>query len=238
MAVVGAVGLTSMWVAANPSEFVKHWKKSGVGSPRARFNSTFSASRRRPGVPAVMMILLIVFSQHATYGIDSGIPRGDSASGDVDEAIQGIMPDVLRYEVLGFSVLNSNQYSPEQRCTTGCWYLGRSDLDSMAADGIWPTIGWPIKTQNPILPSVQRSSRGGTTVSGLSQGQHPTVADNFQSGIPVTGNTLLSHSQEDVLALMIMNLLEDRGSLMNPIWRYLIRISGRIRSGNSNGFIA
>ena len=48
----------------------------------------------------------------------------------------------------------------------------------------------------------------------LSHGQHPTVADNFQSGIPVTGNTLLSHSQEDVLALMIMN-------------------SKRIRSGNS-----
>ena len=43
--------------------------------------------------------------------------------------------------------------------------LGRSDLDSMAADGIWPTIGWPIKTQNPISPSVQRSFRGETTVS-------------------------------------------------------------------------
>ncbi|DAC25848.1 MAG TPA: hypothetical protein D7H76_02650, partial [Candidatus Poseidoniales archaeon] len=45
----------------------------------------------------------------------------------------------------------------------------------------------------------------------LSQGQHPTVADNFQSGIPVTGNTLLSHSQEDVLALMIMNSLRKGG---------------------------
>mgnify|MGYP007000265252 len=39
----------------------------------------------------------------------------------------------------------------------------------------------------------------------------PTVADNFQSGIPVTGNTLLSHSQEDVLALMIMNSLRIGG---------------------------
>ena len=45
----------------------------------------------------------------------------------------------------------------------------------------------------------------------LSQGQHPTVADNFQSGIPVTGNTLLSHNQEDVLALMVMNSLRIGG---------------------------
>ena len=212
MAVVGAVGLTSMWVAANPSEFLKHWKKSGIGSPRARFNSTFSASRSRPGVPAVMMILLIVFSQHATYGIDSGIPRGDSASGDVDGAIQGIMPDVLRYEVLGFSVLNSNQYSPDQRCTTGCWYLGTFGPGfngggwNMAYDWLANQDTESDFTERPAFLSWWDYG-----FQALSQGQHPTVADNFQSGIPVTGNTLLSHSQEDVLALMIMNTLRSGG---------------------------
>ncbi len=212
MAVVGAVGLTSMWVAANPSEFVKHWKKSGIGSPRARFNSTFSASRSRPGIPAVMMILLIVFSQHATYGIDSGIPRGDSASGDVDGAIQGIMPDVLRYEVLGFSVLNSNQYSPDERCTTGCWYLGTFGPGfngggwNMAYDWLANQDTESDFTERPAFLSWWDYG-----FQALSQGQHPTVADNFQSGIPVTGNTLLSHSQEDVLALLIMNSLRIGG---------------------------
>ena len=41
MAVVGGIALTAMWAYANPTEFVKHWKKTGIGSPRARFNSTF-----------------------------------------------------------------------------------------------------------------------------------------------------------------------------------------------------
>ena len=43
--------------------------------------------------------------------------------------------------------------------------LERSDLDSMAADGIWPMIGWPIRIKKLISPSVQHSFRGGTTVS-------------------------------------------------------------------------
>mgnify|MGYP001203388315 FL=1 len=212
MAVVGAVGLTSLWIAANPGEFTRHWKKSGIGSPRARFNSTFSASRSRPGVPAVMMILLIVFSQHATYGIDSGIPRGDSSSGDVDETIQGIMPDVLRYEVLGFSVLNSNQYSPDQRCTTGCWYLGT--FGPGFNGGGWNMAYDWLANQDTETDFTERPaflSWWDYGFQALSHGQHPTVADNFQSGIPVTGNTLLSHSQEDVLALMIMNSLRKGG---------------------------
>ena len=158
------------------------------------------------------MILLIVFSQHATYGIDSGIPRGDSASGDVDGAIQGIMPDVLRYEVLGFSVLNSNQYSPDQRCTTGCWYLGTFGPGfngggwNMAYDWLADQDTESDFTDRPAFLSWWDYG-----FQALSQGQHPTVADNFQSGISVTGNTLLSHSQEDVLALMVMNSLRIGG---------------------------
>ena len=40
----------------------------------------------------------------------------------------------------------------------------------------------------------------------LAQGQHPSVSDNFQSGIPATGNMLLADSQEDLLMLFIVNL--------------------------------
>ena len=42
----------------------------------------------------------------------------------------------------------------------------------------------------------------------LAQGQHPTVADNFQSGIPNSGGMLLSNSQEDTLALFITTLAQ------------------------------
>ena len=212
MAVVGGIGLTAMWAYANPSEFNKIWKRSGIGSPRARFNSTFSASRSKPGVPAALMVLLIVFSQHATYGIDSGIPRGDSSAGEVDEAIQGIMPDVLRYEVLGFSVLNSNQYNPDSRCTSGCWYLGT--FGPGFNGGGWNMAYQWLSEQDSTTPFTERPaflSWWDYGFQALAHGQHPTVADNFQSGIPVSGNMLLSSGQEDVIALMIMNALRIGG---------------------------
>ena len=40
-----------------------------------------------------MMVFLLVASQHATYGIDSAIPRGEEAANDVDQAIYEIAPD-------------------------------------------------------------------------------------------------------------------------------------------------
>jgi hypothetical protein len=47
----------------------------------------------------------------------------------------------------------------------------------------------------------------------LAQGAHPTVADNFQSGIPNSGAMLLSASQEDTLSLFIATLAQgDRRS--------------------------
>ena len=208
MAVIGGIALTAMWTYANPTEFVKHWKKTGIGSPRARFNSTFSASRSKPGVPAAMMVLLIVFSQHATYGIDSGIPRGDSSAGDVDQAIQGIMPDVLRYEVLGFSVLNSNQYSPDERCSSGCWYLGT--FGPGFNGGGWNMAYEWLSEQDSESTFSERPaflSWWDYGFQALSHGEHPTVADNFQSGIPMSGNILLSSGQEDVLSLLVMNSL-------------------------------
>ena len=42
--------------------------------------------------------------------------------------------------------------------------------------------------------------------SALAQGQHPSVSDNFQSGIPATGNMLLADGQEDLVSLFVVNL--------------------------------
>ena len=42
----------------------------------------------------------------------------------------------------------------------------------------------------------------------LETGDHPSVSDNFQSGIPATGNMLLARSQEDLVAMFIWRLSE------------------------------
>ena len=48
----------------------------------------------------------------------------------------------------------------------------------------------------------------GLRIPALAQGQHPTVADNFQSGIPHSGGMLLSQGQEDTLALFAATLTQ------------------------------
>ena len=120
ISVVGGVGIAMMWNYANFSGFLKEWRKSGISTPRSRFWANWTASRKHPGVPALMIVLMLVCSQHMTYGIDSGIPRGEQSASDVDQTIHDITPDIFRQEVLGFSLLNSANYD----ANSDLWYMG------------------------------------------------------------------------------------------------------------------
>ena len=80
--------------------FLKEWRNSGIGTPRARFNSLWPATKRSVGVPVLMVVFMLVFTQHVTYGIDSGIPRNSQSATDVDKAIYDITPDILRDEFI------------------------------------------------------------------------------------------------------------------------------------------
>ena len=104
------------------SAFSKVWRNSGIGTPKTRFRSLWPATKARPGIPAMIMVILLISSQHATYGIDSGIPGNDRSANEVDQSIYDLAPDILRQDLLGlFSVMNSEQYDPSE---SGLWYLG------------------------------------------------------------------------------------------------------------------
>ena len=209
IAVAGAVGIAALWKGADFSGFVKEWRRSGIGTPRTRFSSVRVASRRRPMIPVLLLVFMLVASQHITYGIDSGIPRGEPASGDVDQTIYDITPDILRFEVLGLSLLDDTSYNPSSTCGSGCWYMGTfgpgfngggwnmayewlSEQDSDTSFGNKPAFvsWWDYGFQ------------------ALESGSHPTVADNFQSGIPQSGAMLLSSGEEHTLALFISTLAQ------------------------------
>ena len=205
MAVVGGIGLMMLWDGANFSSFVKEWRRSGIGTPRTRFRSVWTAGRRNPAIPAILVILMMVASQHATYGIDSGIPRGEAAATDVDQTIHDIAPDFLRAEVLGLSVLKSEGYNPESEM----WYMGT--FGPGFNSGSWNLAYDWLSEQDTDMSFSERPafvSWWDYGFQALAQGQHPTVADNFQSGIPNSGGMLLSNSQEDTLALFITTLAQ------------------------------
>ena len=205
MAVVGGIGISMLWGAASLPSFTKVWRNSGIGTPRTRFKSLWPATKARPGVPAMLMVLLLITSQHATYGIDSGIPRGDKSANEIDQSLYDIVPDILRQDLLGlFSVMNSDAYDQSD---SGLWYMGTFG-PSFNSQGWNEAYDW-LSQQDSETPFSDRPafvSWWDYGFQALASGQHPTVADNFQSGIPNSGAMLLSGGQEDTLSLFITTL--------------------------------
>ncbi len=209
MAVAGSIGIAALWNMADFSGFVKEWRRAGIGTPRARWKSIRPASAKKPLIPALVLVFMLVASQHVTYGIDSGIPRGETAAGDVDQTIYDLTPDVLRLDVMGLSLLDSSSYNPSQTCGNGCWYMGT--FGPGFNGGGWNMAYEWLSEQDSDESFGHRPafvSWWDYGFQALDSGEHPTVADNFQSGIPNSGAMLLSSSQADTLAMFIATLAQ------------------------------
>ena len=209
MAVVGAIGIAALWKMADFQTFTKEWRRSGIGTPRARFRAIRPASAKRPLIPVLMLVFMLVASQHVTYGVDSGIPRGETAAGDIDQTIYDITPDILRFDVAGLSVLDSSTYTPSTTCSNGCWYMGT--FGPGFNGGGWNMAYEWLAEQDADEPFGHRPafvSWWDYGFQALDSGEHPTVADNFQSGIPNSGAMLLSSGQDDTLAMFIATLAQ------------------------------
>jgi len=209
MAVMGGIALVALWDRAGSSEWVRTWRRSGIATPKSRFRATRKASREHPAVPAVLLVLLLVVSQHATYGIDSGIPRGSDAKVDIDQTFHNMPPDLLRYDFrTGLSLLAGADYAPTTYCG-GCQYMGTFGPGFNGGD--WNAAYQWLEQQDADVPFGQRPgfvSWWDYGFQALAQGQHPTVADNFQSGIPSAGNMLLASGEHDTIALFVLTLSE------------------------------
>ena len=110
-----------------------------------------------------MMVFLLVASQHATYGIDSGIPRGEEAATDVDKTIYEIAPDFLRWSIGDFSLLDDEEYDPD----SGLRYMGTFGPGFNGAD--WNDAYQWLSEQDSDEPFSQRPAfvSGGITDSRL-----------------------------------------------------------------------
>ena len=117
MAVLGAAGIVGFWKWADWSGLVRSWKKFGIRTPGDRIAGARKAVWRTPQFSAVFLVMIMIFGQQATYGLDSAIPGTSNQEAEIDERIYNIVPDILRFDGLGFSILDSDAYD-------GRWYLG------------------------------------------------------------------------------------------------------------------
>ena len=87
------------------------------------------------------------------------------------------------------------------------WYLG--SFGSGYNDRGWNLAYDWLKNQDTDEPYSDRPafvSWWDYGFQALETGDHPSVSDNFQSGIPASGNMLLARSQDDLVAMFIWRL--------------------------------
>ena len=224
MAIAAAGAFSWLWANSGWDELVKQWRRMGINTPGARFTSGRKVLIRSPGFIAIFMVFIMVFSQHATYGIDAGIPRGSDKAADIDEEMYNIMPDFLRWtnlvdgtayeEIQGYWFLNSfgpgfNDYYWNSAYE---WLSEQDQIHEGVTDETTCTNlegNWDSETNTCGMKFSDKPafvSWWDYGFQAMSQGQHPTVADNFQTGIPTAGNMLLARNQDDTVAMFIIRL--------------------------------
>lgn len=203
MAVMGAWGIVGLWKFSGAGNMAKEWRRQGIRTPADRISGARKALFRSPGFLAIFLVLVMMGSQQATYGLDAGIPSSSNHESDLDEVIHDIIPDILRWNQLGVSLMNGDEYDN----TVGLWYLG--SFGSSYNDGGWNMAYKWLSEQDAEEPLAERPafvSWWDYGFQALEAGEHPVVADNFQTGIPAAGNMLLARSEADLVSMFIWQL--------------------------------
>ena len=228
VAVMGAAGIVGFWKWANWEGLVRNWRRAGIRTPSERIAGARRAVWRMPSFSAVVLVLIMLSGQQLTYGLDSAIPSNSPAEGDLDESIYYTIPDIMRWDGLGFSVLDSRDYeafgSRAYMGSFGSGFNGQSWNDAHEwlsqqdvyhegvtdkascdkEDGIWDSGESLCEMKFGDKPAFVSWWDYG--FQALNTGQHPSVSDNFQTGIPASGNMLLARSQTDLVAMFTQHL--------------------------------
>ena len=174
----------------------------GIRTPKDRFDGARKVAWRRilNSLP-ISLVLIMLIGQHATYGLDAAIPASNSEETELDEELFNVVPTIFRWdEIGGFSLLDGGDYESKN----GKRYLG--SFGSGFNDRGWnQAYEWlAAQDENDSFSDKPAFvSWWDYGFQALETGEHPSVPDNFQSGIPATGNMLLARSQEDLISMWV-----------------------------------
>lgn len=146
-------------------------------------------------VVMVLFLAFIVVFPNVWFAIDASIPYETKRK--FDKQIYEAMPDFAKpsdydkingsyryFGAFGFSVPLPNTYWPD-----AYKWLSRQDADEFPDDRPAFVSWWDYGFE------------------AVDVGHHPTVADNFQNGIPIAGNFLMSQNESQAISLLIAHLM-------------------------------
>ncbi len=155
---------------------------------------TLTAFRRSFKARHVLVMLLVValVVPNVWYSIDGGIPYNTKAG--YSTQVYDTLPSFLQ--------TNSSNASS--------FYLGASGID-LDTPNQYDEAGYNwLATQDTNLAYASRPafiSWWDYGFQAIAEGQHPSVADNFQNGIPAAGNFLLAQNESLAIAVLATTLL-------------------------------
>lgn len=140
----------------------------------------------------VIFIAVLMIIPSATFMVSASVPYGSPAQSQVESQIGSTVP----------SFLSTNN-------TTS--FVG--GLSSAVTNGSTPlslSLAW-LSTQDSNLPIADKPAYVSWWDYGFQeryQGQHPTVADDFQQGIPTVGQALLAQNQSRLVSIFAARILQ------------------------------
>ncbi|MFZ0830387.1 MAG: carboxypeptidase regulatory-like domain-containing protein [Thermoplasmata archaeon] len=155
----------------------------------------FTAIRRSFKARHVLVLLLVVILlvPNVWYSVDAGIPYNSKSA--YSAQVYDTLPAALRT-----NASNASSY-----------YLGAAGTE-LDTPNQYDEAGYNwLATQDVNLAPAARPafvSWWDYGFQAIAEGQHPSVADNFQNGIPAAGNFLLAQNESLAIGVLAVTLLQ------------------------------
>lgn len=169
-----------------------------------RFKAIYRGTSPRHVLGAILVLGLVVFPNFMD-GLDAGIPYEDKKEWDnniydfydatpiTDNPVFSMVPEDDEFD----------------RDSTSTWYLG--SFGPSFPNGYWLSyFDWLKEEDNNTAPEKRPAFLSWWDYGfwAIQLGEHPTVADNFQTGYQFAGNFIAAEGEEEAVALLIQRLLD------------------------------
>ena len=146
-------------------------------------------------VVGALFLGFLVVLPNVWYSVDAGIPS--ESKHEYDRQIYDSFPSFMQPG--GYDVNSTN------------WYLGAFGYSLPLPSYYFPAVWDWFSQQDSDLAPIDRPAFVAWWDYGfeaIQEGQHPTVADNFQNGYQLTGNALMAQNESETIAVFAYKLIE------------------------------
>ena len=169
-----------------------------------RFRAVYKGTSPRHVLGAVLVLFMVVFPNFMD-GLDAGIPY--EAKKEWDNNIYDFYDsNPLTDNPIYSFVPEEDEFDPDDSST---WYLG--SFGPSFPNGYWLSYFEWLKDQDNMTEPNDRPAFLSWWDYGfwaIQLGEHPTVADNFQTGYQFAGNFIAAEGEDEAVALLIQRLLD------------------------------